>query len=103
MRRHPLLERAAVAECGVRVVGPAGGNRCCDGIRYWNGCGGDPLLARPIANAPYRLVAHANSEYSLLERIRYWHITDLITVLRAVGAKVIDIRLNFQIFSEGGI
>ena len=72
-----------VAECGMRVVGPIRGNRCCDGIRYWNGCCGDSLLARPIANAPYRLVAHANSEYSLiehanseyslLERIRYWH------------------------------
>ena len=70
----------------MRVVGPTRGNRCCDGIRYWNGCCGDSLLARPIANAPYRLVAHANSEYSLmehanseyslLERIRYWHRTE---------------------------
>ena len=42
----------------------------------WNGCCGHSLLARPIANAPCRLVAHANSEYSLLERIRYWHRTE---------------------------
>ena len=34
------------------------------------------LLARPIANASYRLVAPSNSEYSLLERIRYWSSTE---------------------------
>ena len=51
----------------MRVLGPIRGVRCCGGIRYWNGCGGDSLLAQPIANASYRLVAHASSEYSLLE------------------------------------
>ena len=35
---------------------PTRGIRCCDGIRYWNGYGGD----------------------SLLERIRYWHRTALL-------------------------
>ena len=47
--------------------------------------GGYSLLARPIANASYRLVVpsnseysvleRANSEYSLFERIRYWSRT----------------------------
>ena len=70
----------------MRVIGLMRGVRCWGGIRFWNGCCGDSLLARPIANAPYRLVVHANSEYSLLEhanseyslleRIRYWHRTE---------------------------
>ena len=47
------------------------------------------FLARPIANASYRLVAPSNSEYSVLERasseyslferIRYWSRTQLRT------------------------
>ena len=41
--------------------------------------GGDLLLARPIANASYRLVAPSNSEYSLFERIRYWSRTAPMT------------------------
>ena len=51
----------------------------------WNGFCGDSLLARPIANAPYRLVVHANSEYSLLERIRYWHRTPPLIGSEAEG------------------
>ena len=36
---------------------------------------GAVIRARPIASASYRLVAPSNSEYSLLERIRYWSST----------------------------
>ena len=82
----------------MRMVGPTRGIRCCDGIRYWNGYGGDSLLARPIANAPYRLVAYANSEYSLLERIRYWHRTDLmlesLSMARPTLPPVLGVRSN---------
>ena len=48
--------------------------------------GGYSLLARPIANASYRLVAPSNSEYSLFERIRYWSRTDLLFTSTLVGA-----------------
>ena len=60
-------------------------------MRYWSSWGAYLLLAWPIANASYRLVAPSNGEYSVMERangeysqferICYWSRTALWIVL----------------------